>query len=108
MGVQDTKGSIKWQALLSTWQDLKAELLQQQAALRTERSAALVDFALDKTPENRAKLDDLNTHLASIHEILTDLEVIIAEVERQAEQAAGVLHAEPPKEILYDAKAAFS
>ena len=104
MEIQDTKGSIQWRDLLSTWQELKAELLQQQAALRVERSAALVDFALDKTPENRAKLDDLNTHLAAIHETLTDLAVTITEAERQAEQAAGVPQAEPQREILYDAK----
>lgn len=104
MGIQDTKGSIKWRAFLSTLQELKAELLQQQAALRVKRSAALVDFALDKTPVNRAKLDDLNTHLASIHETLTDLEVTMAEAERQAGQAARVPHATRQREPLGDAK----
>lgn len=85
MDRQDTEGAIKWRTLLSPWQELKAELLQQQAALRVERSAALVDFALDKTPANRAKLDDLNTQLASIDKTLTDLDVTLAEAKRQAE-----------------------
>lgn len=95
MGTQETNESGKWQNLLSTLPELKAELLEQQAVLRAERSAALVDFALDKTPANRAKLDNLNKRLAGINDTLADLEVTLEEAKRQAEQAAEVPNAEP-------------
>ena len=74
--------SSKWPELLSTLPELKAELLRQQAALRTERSAALVDFALDQTPANQTKLDSLNKRLASIDDTLEDLEVTFEEAKR--------------------------
>ena len=85
--------------------ELKAELLQQQAVLRTERSAALVDFALDKTPANRAKLDNLNKRLTGINDTLADLEVTLEEALCKVEQAAEVPNAEPQPQRESDVEA---
>lgn len=105
MGTQETNKSGKWQNLLSTLPELKAELLQQQAALRTERSAALVDFALDKTPANRAKLDNLSKRLASINDTLADLEVTLEEALHEVEQAAEIPNAESQPQRESDVEA---
>ncbi len=74
------------QELLSTLQELKAELRGQEASLRAQRNETLVNFAGDQSLAHQAALDACTAQIRDVTTTLADLEVTIREVERQAEK----------------------
>jgi ABC-type uncharacterized transport system fused permease/ATPase subunit len=75
----DTRDALE---LLSTLQELKAELRRQEASLRAQRNETLVNFAEDQNPAHQVTLEDLTVQIANVTKTLADLEVTIMEVER--------------------------
>ena len=83
MKPQRTDPRKEWQGFITSLHELRTEMCQELARLRTKRAEALMDFAISNAPTDRASLDALTEQVTVKTETLADVGATIAEAERE-------------------------